>query len=106
MDEEVERERLLDPEGIDEGGRRVGEQHHVRLVDRLEPTDGRAVEREAVAEDAFVERLGGHGEVLHDARQVAEADVDHADALVLDVSQQLVRIGEHSSSRSQADQSW
>ena len=40
----------------------------------------------------------GHGEVLHDARQVAEADVDHLDALVLDVLQQLFAVLEHSSS--------
>ena len=40
----------------------------------------------------------GHGEVLHDAGQVAEADVDHLDALVLDVLEQLVAVLEHSSS--------
>ena len=32
------------------------------------------------------------------AGQVAEPDVDHLDALVLDVLQQLVAVGEHSSS--------
>ena len=31
----------------------------------------------------------GHGEVLHDAGQVAEPDVDHLDALLLDVAQDL-----------------
>ena len=37
-------------------------------------------------------------EVLHHAGQVAEADVDHLDALVLDVLEQLVAVLEHSSS--------
>ena len=40
----------------------------------------------------------GHGEVLHDAGQVAEPDVDDLDALVLDVGQQLVGALEHLSS--------
>ena len=53
---------------------------------------------EAVVEDRLVERGDGHREVLHDAGQVTEADVDHLDALVLDVLQQLFAVLEHSSS--------
>ena len=45
----------------------------------------------------------GNGEVLHDAGQVAEADVDHLDALVLDVLQQFVAVCEHSSSLAAPD---
>ena len=47
---------------------------------------------EAVVEDRLVERRHRHGEVLHHAGQVAEPDVDHLDALVLDVLQQLVAV--------------
>jgi hypothetical protein len=49
-------------------------------VDLLEAADGRAVEAEAVGEDVLGERADRDGEVLHHARQVAEADVDHLDA--------------------------
>ena len=45
-----------------------------------------------------VERLDRHVEVLHHAGQVTEADVDELHALVLEVSQQLLGIGEHTSS--------
>ena len=65
--------------------RRVGDEHHVRLVDGLEAADRRTVERLAVGEEVLVERLGRDVEVLHDTGQVAEADVDELDALVLDV---------------------
>ena len=38
----------------------------------------------------LVERAGRDGEVLHDAGQVAEPDVDDLDTLVLDVGQELL----------------
>ncbi len=98
VDEEVDDERLAGPERVEVRRRRVGEQRHVRLVDRLEPADRGAVEVEAVVEDRLVERGHGDREVLHDPRQVAEPDVDHLDALVLDVLQQLVAAREHGSS--------
>ena len=56
-----------------------GQQLHVGLVDLLEPADRRAVEHQAVGEDPLAERRGGHGEVLHRARQVTEPDVDELD---------------------------
>ena len=61
--------------------------------------------REAVVEDRLVERRHRDGEVLLDAGQVDEADVDHLDALVLDVLEQLVAVAEHSSSLA-ARQAW
>ena len=45
-----------------------------------------------------VERLDRHGEVLHHAGQVTEANVDELHALVLEVSQEFLGIGEHTSS--------
>ncbi len=74
--------------------RHVGKQHHVRLVDRLEAADGRAVEGQAVLEDVLVERLRRDREVLLDAGQVAEADVDVLDVFVRDVLDDLFGRGE------------
>ena len=98
VDEEVHDQGLGDAERVEVRRRRVREQRHVRLVDRLEAADRGAVEGQTVVEDRLVERGDGHGEVLHDARQVTETDVDHLDALVLDVLQQLFAVLEHSSS--------
>jgi len=97
-DEEVEGECLLHPERVDERRRHVRQEHHVGLVDLLEAADRRAVEREAVAEHGLVERLNRHVEVLHDAGQVAEPDVDEPHLVVPDVAQDLVWAIEHPSS--------
>ena len=98
VDEEVQRQRLLGPERVDEGRGDVRQQHHVGLVDGLEPADRRAVEGEAVGDHAVVERLDRGVEVLHHARKVTEPDVDELDVLVLEVSQKFLGIGEHTSS--------
>ena len=97
-DREVQRERLRRAERVDVCRRRVGDQLHVRLVDRLEAADRRAVEHQAVDEEVLVEGARRHVEVLHDARQVAEPDVDELDVLVLDVAQDLVGVLEHPTS--------
>ena len=72
-----------------------GSSSHVRLVDRLEARDRRAVEGHAGCQ-----RLNGdggrrHGEVLHQAGQVAEPDVEHLDVVVLDELQEFFGGGEH-----------
>ena len=51
-----------------------------------------------VGEEVLVDRLRRHVEVLHHAGQVAEADVDELDVLVLDELQDLVGVAEHPSS--------
>jgi hypothetical protein len=51
-------------------------------MDRLEPANGRAVERQPVIDDVGVERGCRCGEVLHDARKVAEPKVDILDVFV------------------------
>ena len=63
-------------ERVDERGVGVRHQEHVGLLDLLEAADGRAVEADPVLEDASVELRDGDREVLHQARQVAEAEVD------------------------------
>ena len=44
---------------VDEGGRRVGHEQHVRLMDVLETADARAVEADAVDEQVLAELLDG-----------------------------------------------
>ena len=84
MDEEAQVHRLGLAERVDPRGCRVRQQHHVRLVDRLEAPHRRSVEGQAVLEHRLVECRRRDREVLHDAGQVAEADVDVLDALFLD----------------------
>ena len=80
--EEVDVQRLGGAERVDLRGVRVGQQHHVGLVNGLEPTDRRTVERDTVVEVRLVERRRWNGEVLDDAGQIAEPDVDVLDLLV------------------------
>ena len=68
----------------------IGQQHHVGLVDGLEAAHRRAVECQAVLEHALVERRGRDREVLDDAGQIAEPDVDVLDVLVLDLLDDVV----------------
>jgi hypothetical protein len=93
--EEVDVERLVLAERVEARGRRVREQSHVGLVDRLETADRGAVEGDAVVEEVLVDRRGRDGEVLHDAGKVAEPDVDVLDTLVRDVAQELFGVVEH-----------
>ena len=98
VDEEVDVQRLVRAERVEEGAAGVGQQQHVRLVDRLEPADRGAVEAQAVGERVLAERRRRDGEVLHDAGQVAEAHVDVLDVVVADVRGDLVGTVEHRSS--------
>ena len=69
-------------ERIDE--RRVGLRHeeHVALVDRLPAADAGAVEAQAVFEDVFVELVDGDREVLPDAGEIHEPQVDGLDVVL------------------------
>ena len=66
-DREVDDQRLLLAEGVEEGCGHIRDQLHVRLVDRGEASDRGAVEHEAVGEGLILEGGHGNGEVLHDA---------------------------------------
>ncbi len=83
MHEEVEVERLGLAERVDARGVRIGQQQHVGFVDGLEPANRRAVKGDAALEQALVQSGSRNREVLHDAREVAEPDVDVLDFLVL-----------------------
>jgi hypothetical protein len=93
--EEVDDQRLRGTERVEVRRRRVREERHVGLVDRLETAHRGAVEAEAVIEDGLVERRDWHREVLHHTRQVAEPYVDHLDVFVLDVGKQFIVAVEH-----------
>ena len=81
--EAVDVEGAVLAEGVDDRRVGVGHEEHVRLLDLLEAPDRRPVEPEALLEDVLGERVGGDREVLHEAGQVDEPDVDDLDALVL-----------------------
>ena len=98
MDEEIDAKGLRNAERVQVGRRGIWKQGHVRLVNLLEATDRRTVEVDSILEVLGAERAHRDGEVLHDAGQVAEADVDELDALILDVGQQVVGSLEHLSS--------
>ena len=90
-DEAVEDERLVLQERVDHGGVRIRHQDHVRLLDLLEAADRRAVEPVALLEGVRRELVGGDREVLHQAREVAEAEVDDLDPLALDDPEDVCR---------------
>jgi hypothetical protein len=98
VDEEVHVQGLVHPERVEEGAVGVGQQQHVRLVDRLETADRGPVEAQSVGEGVLAEGRCRDGEVLHDAGQVAETHVDVLDVVVTDVGRDLVGTGEHRSS--------
>lgn len=85
-------------EGVDEGGRHVRDELHVGLVDLSEAPDGGAVEHEPLGQGLGVEGVSGDREVLHDSRQVAEADVNDPHVLLLDEGLGLCCVLEHGSS--------
>jgi hypothetical protein len=89
-DREVHDQGLLDAERVEVGRRHVGQELHVRLVDRLEPADRAAVEGLADGEEVLVQRVRRNVEVLHDPGQVTEPDVDELDVLALMIGQDLV----------------
>src|SRR5690606_3122479 len=88
--EEVQVQRLGGAERIQLRGAVVGQQQHVRLVDRLETTHGGTVERQPFLGQVGGERLRRDGEVLLNTGKIAEADVDVFDVLIGDVFDDLV----------------
>jgi hypothetical protein len=95
------RDRVLDVADEDEGRHRgegihlrrrgVGNEQHVRLVDRLEASNGRAVEPEAVMEDALAQLGNRDRKVLPEAGEIDEAQIDDLDALLLGHLQYVLR---------------
>ena len=74
-------------ERVDEERVRLRDEQHVGLVDRLPAADARAVEADAVLEDVLVEHLGRDGEVLPQAGEVHEAEVDGLDLALAEEGQ-------------------
>ena len=68
-------------EGIEKGGLGLGHDEHVALVDRLPAADARAVEAQAVFEHVLVQLADRNGEVLPQAGEIHEPQVDRLDFL-------------------------
>src|SRR6266545_4455853 len=88
-DETVQDQRRVLRERVEHGRRRVREQEHVRLLDLLEPPDRRAVEPEPLLERLLGQLRGRHREMLHQPRQVREAQVDDLDPAVPDQAENV-----------------
>ena len=89
--ETVQVERDVLTERVEDRGVRIGDQEHVGLLDLLEAADRRAVEAVPVVEAVFGQLVNRHREVLHDAGQVAEAQVDEGSVDALGEVQDLLR---------------
>ena len=95
----AKRDRVLDVadhgEGLDRaervqhGGLGLGNDEHVAFVDPLPAADAVAVEPQAILEDVLVEFIDGDGEVLPEAGEVHEAEIDGLDILLAAESQYL-----------------
>ena len=78
-------------ERVDERGLGLRHDEHVGLVDRLPAADAGAVEAEAVLEGRFFEHGGRDGEMLPQAGEVHEAQVDGLDFLFTDERKDFFR---------------
>jgi len=83
LDVADEHDRRHRGERIHLGRRRVRDQQHVRLVDRLEAADRGAVKAKPILEDALAQLGHGNREVLPQAGQVDEAEIDDLGAFLL-----------------------
>ena len=70
-------------ERIDDGGAAVRHHEHVGGLDALPAADGRAVEPQALFEDVLAQLAERDGEVLPDAEEVGELQIDKLDLVVL-----------------------
>jgi hypothetical protein len=64
-------------ERIHEGGVGIGQQQHVRFVDRLPPADGAAVEAESFLEGALFQFADGITHVLPKAGKIGETQIEN-----------------------------
>ena len=94
MDEELHVQRLRFAERIELGRRQVWHEGHVGFVDSGESSDGRTIESESFVDDVFIESIGWNGEVLLDAGDIREANVDELDVVIFDVCGDIFSISE------------
>jgi hypothetical protein len=71
---------------------RVGHRDHVRLLDRVEAGDGRAVEAHPVGE-RVLELLAADGEALQLPVDVGEPEPDELDAVLVGAGDDVLRLG-------------
>jgi hypothetical protein len=83
--------RNVGDERVDHRRLRIGHDEHVGGVDRLPPTNRRAVEAEAVFEDLLGKLFDRGAEVLPDPEQVDELQVDELNTFLFGKRQNLTR---------------
>ena len=88
-------QRRIGGERVHDGGRGVGNQQHVALVDLLEAANARPVKPDALREDRFVEGAQRNTEMLPHAKDIGELEVHHPRAMILRQSQCLPRGHRH-----------
>src|SRR5207245_9339814 len=92
VDDVADQEKsLVRKHRIDRGRVRVGHEHHVALVDRLEAADAGPVESEAGNEAVLFELSDRQAEMLPCSWQIDKPDVDDLDALSLCALDHLAR---------------
>ena len=77
-------QRRLGGKRVENRGRAVRHQHHVRLVDRLPAGDRRTVEHHALVQEIFVDRPDVVSQMLPLAARIGEPEVDVFDVVLLD----------------------
>ena len=77
-------------EGVNPGGVGIGHHRHVRFVDGFPAANRRTVEGHAFREGGLIEQVVADREVLPLAVKVNELQVDEFDALVLDLTQDVL----------------
>jgi hypothetical protein len=78
-------------ERVDQGRLGLGDDEQVGLVDRPPADDARSVEPDSLLERLLGEGLGRYSEMLPDAREVHEPEVDRRDLALSDLRQNLFR---------------
>jgi hypothetical protein len=77
-------QRRLRGERVEDRGRTVGHEHHVRLVNRLPAGDRRSVEHHTLVEEILIDRPDVVREMLPLAARIGEPEVDVFDVMLLD----------------------
>jgi len=85
-------DRGLRRERVEDSGRAVGRQQHVRLIDRLPSGDRGAVEHHAFVEEIFGDRADMMRQMLPLAARIGEAEIDVFGVVLLDHLQDFFRI--------------
>ena len=91
LDRADQAEGFVTVKGIHPRGARVRNHGHVRGLNPLPSTNGRAVKRQSLGEGLLFQQVCADREVLPFAVQIGELQVDKFDAFVLDLTKDVLR---------------